>query len=958
MRAIESQQLHPVAMESDAALPDGTVLDSSLRKVRDAAAYVGVIGHRYGQIPECDENPRRLSLTELEFREARRLGRPILIFIMGQDHLVKCTSVEGDPEKMRKLEAFQEEVKRASEDSSIHRVYRVFNDLADFSTAAAQSVAELRRHLDAAPDVAVQKNEGVPVAPDLFAQPRYIGSHTFVGREAQLATLSDWSSPADQHTVLLFEAIGGTGKSMLTWEWTTRHASGVRGDWAGKFWYSFYEKGAVMADFCRSALAYMTGCPLLTFANSKQVELSELLLQQLESKPWLLVLDGLERVLVAYHRHDAAQLLDEEAGGSDQIANRDPCAAIRPEDDDLLWRLAGASPSKVLITSRLVPRALLNSASQAVPGVLHERLPGLRPADAEALLRSCDVTGDSATMRAFLQRHCDCHPLVTGIVAGLINDYLPARGDFDNWAADPDHGGHLDIGELDLVQKRNHILHAALAALSEPSRQLLSTVALLSEAVDYEILSAFNPHLPSETSSAASRELARTVTDLERRGLLQYDRQSKHYDLHPVVRAVAASGLRAEDRETLGQRVIDQFSARAHQPYEQVKSLDDLRDRLTVVRTLLQMGRMQAACNAYTGALAETLSYKLDASTEILSLLRPFFTRRWISSSAKVSTYDAGYLINDMAGALADIDEIDQSISLLENFLEFHPQRGYITGTVVTLSNLACGLKRQNFEAVADVCIKLSLNMAELIDSPPATYISQKWAFIHLATSGQVIAAKKMWQSLDLNLPWDPDKNRHGEAQLSYAIFRFDQGMLTQGELTRIELLGREYGNRNVIRGALQLRGRWLMQRGEWVHAARNLAEAVRMTRAVGLNDRLTETQLTLARLHLGELPDPRQETQRLAAGRHPEHLVLAQLWQEIGDSDQAKQHALAAYKHAWADGEPYVRRYDLERAAQLLADLGVEIPTLPSYDPTKHPKRPWEHKIEALIAELRAAKQ
>src|ERR671916_1795493 len=41
MGAIEGQGLHAVVMEQDAALPDGTVVDASLRKVRDASAYVG-----------------------------------------------------------------------------------------------------------------------------------------------------------------------------------------------------------------------------------------------------------------------------------------------------------------------------------------------------------------------------------------------------------------------------------------------------------------------------------------------------------------------------------------------------------------------------------------------------------------------------------------------------------------------------------------------------------------------------------------------------------------------------------------------------------------------------------------------------------------------------------------------------------------------------------------------------
>jgi hypothetical protein len=82
--AISGQGLHPIAMEHDSALPAGTVIDSSLQKVRDAAAYLGIIGARYGNIPDSAEhNPERFSLTELEFREARALARPVLPFIMG-----------------------------------------------------------------------------------------------------------------------------------------------------------------------------------------------------------------------------------------------------------------------------------------------------------------------------------------------------------------------------------------------------------------------------------------------------------------------------------------------------------------------------------------------------------------------------------------------------------------------------------------------------------------------------------------------------------------------------------------------------------------------------------------------------------------------------------------------------------------------------------------------------------
>jgi hypothetical protein len=161
------------------------------------------------------------------------------------------------------------------------------------------------------------------------------------------------------------------------------------------------------------------------------------------------------------------------------------------------------------------------------------------------------------------------------VVAGLVQDYLPARGNFDAWAADPAQGGKLNLASLDLVQKRNHILETALDALPDSSRQLLSTLALLSEAADYTTLSALNPHQPPEPNEVpepvppenhfrwerwskkeraqekraytaalhrrqeyerahqarresqdhadTQRELQMTVRDLERRGLLQYD---------------------------------------------------------------------------------------------------------------------------------------------------------------------------------------------------------------------------------------------------------------------------------------------------------------------------------------------------------------------------------------------------------------------------------------------------
>lgn len=1015
MRAIEGQGLHAVAMEHDAALPGGTVIDSSLAKVRDAAAYVGVISYRYGNIPDsAQSNPERLSLTELEFREARRLGRPILIFIMGAMHQVELGAVERDPEKVVKLEAFGEDAKRATAESLVHRVYKEFNSLDEFAVAATQSVAELRRFLDArhppahsglpsaSPEPDPGNTDGIPRPPALYAEPRYIGSHAFVGRSAELETLCDWAAPSEPHPVLLFEAIGGTGKSMLTWEWTINHASGA---WAGQFWYSFYEKGAVMADFCRCALAYMTGQPLGAFRKKRQPELSRQLLLQLQGRPWLLVLDGLERVLVAYHRYDAAQVADEEAGRTDEIGRRDPSAAIRPQDDELLRGLAGAAPSKILITSRLVPRALLNQAAQPIPGVMHGRLPGLRPADAEALLRVCGIRGDALSIRTYLQQHCDCHPLVTGIVAGLVNDYMADRGNFDTWAADPDHGGHLNLAELDLVQKRNHILTTALDALPDKSRQLLSALALLSQAVDYGTLTALNPHLPPQPEAPpeperprdrwdwdflspaeqqeaeqeylagrekfeqdrrswlespepriAARELALTVRDLERRGLLQYDRQADRYDLHPVVRGFASGSLRAEERDRFGQRAVDYFSQRPQDPYEQAETLDDVRNGLQLVRTLLQIDRAKDALDAYRGEFAHALIFNLEASAETLSLLRPLFTQGWTSPLTDLDDLDVSYLATDAAICLRDFGQLEQALALHGTALRIDLDTKNLANLGTDLAHITMIFADQNLLARCDKCALLELELAESIDVDAELFSARLHRFRQLIKVGRWADADAVWKALNpMGRDWPRVLYLPGDAELAYALSQFWQGRLTEDFLVHAEHLAQSGRNRPSVRVLHALRGEWQLERQEWALAAESLNEAIRMTRETGISDTKLEARLALAQLHLSQLPAARQEAIRLSSGQAPAHLALAELWHAIGDPGQAAKHALAAYQWAWADGQPHVHNYELARATALLKLLDTEIPRLPAYDPAKDQPLAFEGEVRAVIRELRA---
>ena len=82
--------------------------------------------------------------------------------------------------------------------------------------------------------------------------------------------------------------------------------------------------------------------------GSSHYQRGQQLLAELRKRPFLLVLDGFERVLTAYHRLDKAQIPDDQV-------DTDLRECINPPDGELLTQLLGCSPSKILITTRLFP---------------------------------------------------------------------------------------------------------------------------------------------------------------------------------------------------------------------------------------------------------------------------------------------------------------------------------------------------------------------------------------------------------------------------------------------------------------------------------------------------------------------------------------------------------------------------------------------------------------------------
>jgi hypothetical protein len=81
---------------------------------------------------------------------------------------------------------------------------------------------------------------------------------------------------------------------------------------AGRLWWSFYESDATFENFVIRALCYVGGQSEAAVKALPRPEREVQLLSLLNARPFLLVLDGLERILLAYHRMDASYLADDE----------------------------------------------------------------------------------------------------------------------------------------------------------------------------------------------------------------------------------------------------------------------------------------------------------------------------------------------------------------------------------------------------------------------------------------------------------------------------------------------------------------------------------------------------------------------------------------------------------------------------------------------------------------------
>ncbi len=952
---------HPVGMEHWPA-QDADAETVCLRAVDRADLFIGVYAFRYGWVPPG----HAVSITELEYQRAVDKKKPRLLFFMDEDYPLPPRLVEKG-EGGKKLEAFKKRV-------GTERVGSFFTTENDLRGLVVQALAA---HRETVPPERERAGSPIPAIPQPYVAHPYtlLQSRRLVGRDRELSLLTDWvAKPMSEvyaSPVLNFIAIGGMGKSALTWHFFQVIAPQEMRPLAGRLWWSFYERDAGFERFLPHALAYCSGEPLAEVERLDPETQQERLWQLLDQRPFLLVLDGLERILVAYNRLDAPRLLDDEldeatvnrvadagglppGSGETYLARHHLRACTDPRAGRFLQRLTRLRTSRILVSSRLYPAEIQTRTGSPLAGSTVVFQQGLEPADALALWRELGVRGARDELLPLFESF-GYHPLLLQALAGEVADFRPAPGDFAAWrAAHP----AFDPGALPLAQRHHHILEHALGGLAEASRRVLYTLAGFRMPTGYATLRAL---LVGEGAPCADEAaLDRTLTELEDRGLVGWERRSNRYDLHPIVRAVIWAALPEGDRRAVLEELHDYFRAQPLvKDWRKEESLADLEPAIELYDKLVGLGRYQEAFELFRDRLDDATLYRLSAAPRRLELLRALFPDGEEAPPRLEKAEDQGWTLNAMAQAYQFSGQPGAAVGLFRQGATIAEREGNKRNLGVGLRNVSDAQRLSGGLHGAERAARGSLVLTRQPGEAFREAVSLQRLGTALAARGEGgAAARALIRSSRLQEARD---NRQGEGVVAAyrAELALSQGRATEARdlAERARALAGVWRHEHDFIRTARLQGAAALLLDDLATAAERLHHALQRARTVELAEEELPVLVALAELHrrCGEPQIARELLEQVwePAERGPYPLfhadalvVLAQIERDAGNTPGAIAAATRAFQLAWCDGPPYAYHWGLEAARAHLKALGAPEPELPPFDPTAHEPMP-EVEIE-----------
>lgn len=211
---------HQVIAMEDYVAADQRPVEKCLKDVEKADLYVGLFAFRYGYVPpEAHGNPKKLSITELEFRRAEALKKSCLTFVVSDTtawlrSYDDARTEEDKGERINTLRQYLLTEKLASAFSSPHELSTlvlaaVAKHLEDMRKPGVLQVKEPDQRTTVTWDI---EQEGSPY-PGLFHFTRKYAP-VFFGRDAEVREILDRMRDTDSRFMII-SGDSGVGKSSV-----------------------------------------------------------------------------------------------------------------------------------------------------------------------------------------------------------------------------------------------------------------------------------------------------------------------------------------------------------------------------------------------------------------------------------------------------------------------------------------------------------------------------------------------------------------------------------------------------------------------------------------------------------------------------------------------------------------------------------------------------------------------
>lgn len=938
--ACQKTGLHGLWME-DLHAHDATAITASLAMVDEAEIYVGVFAHRYGFIPK-EDNPGQISITEMEYNRAVERKIPRVIFVIDESQPVLPKDIEKG-RAAQKLKKFLDRVKKEN-------IVSFFTSPENLRSKAIHSLGKEAKKLEGARFSVARESDirDIPLPPEEYIAHPYLLLQTpeLIGRRKELDVLNQWVSEPESdiygRNIFSFVAIGGLGKSALTWQWFNEIAPEKMKGLAGRMWWSFYDPNADFENFVLHALSYVADIPVEDIRDKVSApERETKLLAALNQKPYLIVFDGFERVLNAYTGVDAARLEDSEVD-----AHGNARKTADPRVGQFLKKLAQVKNSRILISTRLLPRELENEADDPLPGVYKYDLKNLLDTDAIDLWRRLGVEGARDTL-LHLFRQFDKHTLLIQVLAGEVRRFRPAPGDLEKWlSANP----RFDPAKYSKTKDRTaHVLEFALSGLSKDEQGVLNTIVAFRNPPSYATLGAI---LIGEGKPCPDNDkLDEMLTDLEDRGLMGWNRQADRYEIHPIVRSVVWGRVSEEAKRDIYTGLHAHFETVPRiENYREVNKFEDLTPAVELYNALVGMGRYSDACDLFYERLSKATLYTLSAYRQQVEMLEMLFPDG-LDESPKLSKQDdQAFTLGSLAIAYHRSGQPGRAVSVQRNANAADSQgRSLSTG----LRNLSDVLRATGGLYESEIAARQALQIVQNQDAHFQEAVSLRWIGVTLAVRGEEESERLLRRSLDLFVE-ENYKQSEGVAR-SYlsqrAIWFGDYAEALPFANHAWEIASSRRNERDFIQSA-RVQGETALGLNDFGTAEERLHHALTRARAVNLVEEELPALTALAELRR------RQGDEKTArkflddvwefAERGPYPLfhadalnVLAQIERDAGNTDKAIEAATRAYQLAWCDGPPYAYHWGLIKARKHLEELGAPLPDMPPFDESKYEPMP-----------------